>query len=75
MAKKITQEQIDGVCGSLNEAAAAIIAARRMAFNLAKEGNASGVYQIRGEFSGLSAQAKDMEGFLACLRDLMKENG
>ena len=41
--------------------------AREMAFNLAKEGNASGVFQLRGAFSGTLAAAEMTDGFLSGL--------
>ena len=41
--------------------------AREMAFNLAREGNASGVFQLRGAFSGTLAAAEMTDGFLSGL--------
>jgi len=41
--------------------------AREMAFKLAKEGNASGVFQLRGAFSGTLAAAEMTDGFLSGL--------
>ena len=41
--------------------------AREMAFNLAKEGHASGVFQLRGAFSGTLAAAEMTDGFLSGL--------
>ena len=41
--------------------------AREMAFKLAKKGNASGVFQLRGAFSGTLAAAEMTDGFLSGL--------
>ena len=38
-----------------------------MAFELAKTGNASGVFQLRGAFSGTLAAAQATDGFLSGL--------
>ena len=38
-----------------------------MAFELAKAGNASGVFQLRGAFSGTLQAAKMTDGFLSGL--------
>ena len=38
-----------------------------MAFRLAKEGNGSGVLQLRGAFSGTLAAAQTTDGFLSGL--------
>ena len=70
METKITQKQIDEMCGSLVEARAAIDAARRMAFRLAKDGNREGVFQLRGEFAGILEAAKTTDGFLVGLREM-----
>ena len=40
---------------------------RELAFRLAKEGNASGVFQLRGAFSGTLQAAKMTDGFLSGL--------
>ena len=45
--------------------------ARAMAFRLAKEGNASGVFQLRGAFSGTLAAAEMTDGFLSGLVGLI----
>ena len=45
--------------------------AREMAFKLAKKGNASGVFQLRGAFSGTLAAAEMTDGFLSGLVGLI----
>ena len=45
--------------------------ARELAFRLAKEGNASGVFQLRGAFSGTLAAAEMTDGFLSGLVGLV----
>ena len=44
---------------------------RELAFRLAKEGNASGVFQLRGAFSGTLAAAEMTDGFLSGLVGLV----
>ena len=44
---------------------------RELAFRLAKEGNASGVFQLRGAFSGTLAAAQMTDGFLSGLVGLV----
>ena len=44
---------------------------RELAFRLAKEGNASGVFQLRGAFSGTLAAAETTDGFLSGLVGLV----
>ena len=61
------QRRINILASRISAMADTMKEAREMAFNLAKEGNASGVLQLRGAFSGTLAAAKMTDGFLSGL--------
>lgn len=45
--------------------------ARKMAYDLAREGDRDGVFQLRGAFMGTLEAAKTTDGFLAGLREML----
>ena len=61
------QRRINILASRISAMADTMKEAREMAFNLAKEGNASGVFQLRGAFSGTLAAAQETDGFLTGL--------
>ena len=63
----LDQRRINILASRISAMADTMKEAREMAFNLAREGNASGVFQLRGAFSGTLAAAEMTDGFLSGL--------
>lgn len=64
---EITQREINRMSDRIGKASTLMQEVNAMAFNLAKEGNESGVLQLRGAFSGTLAAAQTTDGFLTGL--------
>ena len=64
---EITQREINRMSDRIGKASTLMQEVNAMAFNLAKEGNGSGVLQLRGAFSGTLAAAQTTDGFLTGL--------
>ena len=61
---EITQREINRMSDRIGKVSTLMQEVNAMAFNLAKEGNESGVLQLRGAFSGTLAAAQTTDGFL-----------
>ena len=64
---EMTQGEINKLADKIDKVAALLYTAQQTAFRLAKEGNRSGVLQLRGAFSGTLEAAKRVDGFLTGL--------
>ena len=64
---EMTQGEINKLADKIDKVAALLYTAQQAAFRLAKEGNRSGVLQLRGAFSGTLAAAQTTDGFLTGL--------
>lgn len=64
---EITQREINRMSDRIGKVSTLMQEVNAMAFNLAKEGNESGVLQLRGAFSGTLAAAQTTDGFLTGL--------
>ena len=64
---EITQREINRMSDRIGKVSTLMQEVNAMAFNLAKEGNGSGVLQLRGAFSGTLAAAQTTDGFLTGL--------
>ena len=64
---EITQREINRMADKVGKVSKTLREVNAMAFRLAKEGNESGVLQLRGAFSGTLAAAQTTDGFLAGL--------
>ena len=67
----LEQKKINILSSRISAMTETMKAAREMAFKLAKEGNASGVFQLRGAFSGTLAAAQMTDGFLSGLASVV----
>ena len=67
----LEERRINTLASRISAMADTMKEARAMAFRLAKEGNASGVFQLRGAFSGTLAAAEMTDGFLSGLVGLI----
>ena len=67
----LEQKRINILSSRISAMAETMKAAREMAFKLAKEGKANGVYQLRGAFSGTLDAAEMTDGFLSGLVGLV----
>ena len=65
------QRRINILASRISAMAETMKETRELAFRLAKEGNASGVLQLRGAFSGTLAAAETTDGFLSGLVGLV----
>ena len=63
----ITQKEINALADRLGKVSDLLREVNAMAFALAKEGNANGVFQLRGAFSGTLQAAQTADGFLSGL--------
>ena len=64
---EITQEQINRLANKMSKVAPLLREVNKMAFDLASQGNANGVFQLRGEFCGILQAAQTTDGFLSGL--------
>ena len=64
---EITQKEINVLANKAGRISTLLQEVNTMAFELAKAGNASGVFQLRGAFSGTLQAAKMTDGFLSGL--------
>ena len=64
---EITQREINRMADKVGKVSKLMQEVNAMAFRLAKEGNGSGVLQLRGAFSGTLAAAQTTDGFLTGL--------
>ena len=64
---EITQREINRMADKVGKVSETLREVNAMAFRLAKEGNESGVLQLRGAFSGTLAAAQTTDGFLTGL--------
>ena len=64
---EITQKEINALASKAGRIAALLQEVNKMAFELAKAGNADGVFQLRGAFSGTLAAAQATDGLLTGL--------
>ena len=64
---EITQREINRMADKVGKVSKLMQEVHAMAFRLAKEGNESGVLQLRGAFSGTLAAAQTTDGFLTGL--------
>ena len=64
---EITQREINRMAERIGKVSKLMQEVNAMAFRLAKEGNESGVLQLRGAFSGTLAAAQTTDGFLTGL--------
>ena len=64
---EITQKEINKMADKVGKVSETLREVNAMAFRLAKEGNGSGVLQLRGAFSGTLAAAQTTDGFLTGL--------
>ena len=64
---EITQKQINALADKAGKISTILQEVRKTAFELAKTGNANGVFQLRGAFSGTLAAAQETDGFLSGL--------
>lgn len=64
---EITQKEINALANKAGRISTLLQEVNTMAFELAKAGNASGVFQLRGAFSGTLAAAEMTDGFLSGL--------
>ena len=64
---EITQKEINALADKIGKVPDLIREVNAMAFNLAKAGNANGVFQLRGAFSGALQAAQMADGFLSGL--------
>ena len=64
---EITQKEINALATKAGRISELLQEVNKMAFELAKTGNASGVFQLRGAFSGTLAAAQATDGFLSGL--------
>ena len=64
---EITQKEINRMAERIGKVSKLMHEVNAMAFRLAKEGNESGVLQLRGAFSGTLAAAQTADGFLTGL--------
>ena len=64
---EITQKEINALANKAGRISTLLQEVNTMAFELAKAGNASGVFQLRGAFSGTLQAAKMTDGFLSGL--------
>ena len=67
MEMEITQKQINALADKAGKISTLLQEVRKTAFELAKTGNANGVFQLRGAFSGTLAAAQETDGFLSGL--------
>ena len=67
----ITQKEINALADRLGKVSDLLREVNAMAFALAKEGNANGVFQLRGAFSGTLQAAQTADGFLSGLVGLL----
>ena len=63
----LDQRRINILASRISAMADTMKEAREMAFKLAKEGNTSGLFQLRGAFTGTLAAAETTDGFLSGL--------
>ena len=61
----LEQRRINILASRISAMAETMKETRELAFKLAKAGNASGVFQLRGAFSGTLAAAEMTDGFLS----------
>ena len=64
---EITQKEINRMAERIGKVSKLMQEVNAMAFRLAKEGNGSGVLQLRGAYSGTLAAAQTTDGFLTGL--------
>ena len=64
---EITQREINRMAERIGKVSKLMQEVNAMAFRLAKDGNESGVLQLRGAFSGTLAAAQTTDGFLTGL--------
>ena len=64
---EITQKEINVLANKAGRISTLLQEVNTMAFERAKAGNASGVFQLRGAFSGTLQAAKMTDGFLSGL--------
>ena len=64
---ELTQREINRMAERIGKVSKLMQEVNAMAFRLAKEGNESGVLQLRGAFSGTLAAAQTTDGFLTGL--------
>ena len=67
----LTQKRINILASRISAMAKTMEEARKLAYDLAKAGNANGVFQLRGAFSGTLAAAEMTDGFLSGLVGLI----
>ena len=65
------QRRINILASRISAMAETMKETRELAFKFAKEGNASGVFQLRGAFNGTLAAAETTDGFLSGLVGLV----
>ena len=66
-----TQKEINALADRLGKVSDLLREVNATAFALAKEGNANGVFQLRGAFSGTFQAAQTADGFLSGLVGLL----
>ena len=64
---ELTQREINRMAERIGKVSKLMQEVNAMAFRLAKDGNESGVLQLRGAFSGTLAAAQTTDGFLSGL--------
>ena len=64
---EIPHQEISALANKAGGSSTLLQEVNTMAFELAKAGNASGVFQLRGAFAGTLAAAKLTDGFLSGL--------
>ena len=64
---EITQKEINRRADKVGKVSETLREVNAMAFRLAKEGNKSGVLQLRGAFSGTLSAVQTTDGFLTGL--------
>ena len=63
----VTQDQINRLAYKVGKVGELLREVNNVAFDLAKEGNTNGVFQLRGAFSGTLQAAQMTDGFLSGL--------